>query len=184
MENLDDYRETRRTGTTPQQGDYEPKPEKVDPSVLTDDRGNDELLVFEKTWGHRMLAGVSIAILVSAVVIIVYFLVRLSSIIGIMDIAGSVLAVQFTLWVVGVVVGILTIPPALAGIYVAKHPKHALVAVAFAIVALLFVVAFFVYAVVLAAGTVVAALMWTLLFAFFPVLYLIAAIKVALSNKN
>ena len=109
---------------------------------------------------------------------------RLSSIIGIMDIAGSVLAVQFTLWVVGVVVGILTIPPALAGIYVAKHPKHALVAVAFAIVALLFVVAFFVYAVVLAAGTVVAALMWTLLFAFFPVLYLIAAIKVARSNKN
>ena len=57
-------------------------------------------------------------------------------------------------------------------------------AVAFAIVALLFVVAFFVYAVVLAAGTVVAALMWTLLFAFFPVLYLIAAIKVARSNKN
>ena len=39
-------------------------------------------------------------------------------------------------------------------------------------------------AVVLAAGTVVAALMWTLLFAFFPVLYLIAAIKVARSNKN
>ena len=49
MENLDDYRETRRTGTTPQQGDYEPKPEKVDPSVLTDDRGNDELLASRLT---------------------------------------------------------------------------------------------------------------------------------------
>ena len=74
MENYNDYRETPRTGRTPGYSDHEHDPHPVDPSVLTDDRDNPDLLTFEKTWGHRVLAGLGVAMLVIALVLVVAFL--------------------------------------------------------------------------------------------------------------
>ena len=40
--------------------------------TLTDDRQDPDLLVFEKTWGHRLLAGLSVGMLVAALVFVVF----------------------------------------------------------------------------------------------------------------
>ena len=87
MENYDNYRETPRTGRTPGYSDHEHDPQPVDPSVLTDDRDNPDLLAFEKTWGHRVLAGLGVAMIVIALVLIAFCIVQL---IRVADVAALV----------------------------------------------------------------------------------------------
>ena len=98
MEDYSNYRETPRTGRAPGYSSHEHSPQVVDPSVLTDDRDNPNLLAFEKTWGHRVLAGIGVAMLVIALVLAVFCiiqLVRVAEIAAVMPDVGIVLALMF-----------------------------------------------------------------------------------------
>ena len=155
---------------------------RVDPRVLTDDRGNPDLFVFEKTWGHRLLAGISAAMLVIAAVLIIYCISQLISVSGLAGIADFVVTVGYMLYGTGLVAGVLLIPPAIVGIYVAKHPKRVTVAIVLAIVALAMDVAFVVYALTVAASNAATILLYAVLLAIVPVVYLVASLKIRSSN--
>lgn len=145
---------------------------------LTDDRQNPDLLVFEKTWGHRLLAGVSIAMLVAAFVFVVYCgwqLVELSNALGSQDMSHTF---GFVLYTTGFILGVMLVPPAILGIHVAKHPKLALVAVVAAVIALLLLAAFTVYALSLPNVQAFSVLLYVGAGAILPVVYLVAALKV------
>ena len=182
MGDSSDYRERPRTGVTDQQaGEELDRPQRVDPAVLTDDRGNKDLLVFEKTWGHRLLAGVGVAMLVVALVLIIYCALQLGKVSGLSGIADYLVTFGYLLYGFGLAAGIAVVPPAIVGIYVAKHPKRAGIAVAFAVVGLVLVGCFVVYAVVVGVTNLVSVFLYALLFAVLPVLYLIAALKIGRS---
>lgn len=171
------YREHPRTGTTPTRDDSGNRPSKVDPSVLTDDRGNPDLLVFEKTWGHRMLAGLGYAMIVVAIVLILYCAIRLGGFISLATGENAMVTLGLVLYGVGLAAGILVIPPAIVALWVARKPQHATVAVALAIVGIVLVAVFIGYALVTGA-TAFSVALYGALFAILPVLYLIAALKV------
>lgn len=158
------------------------EPQKVDPRVLTDDRENPDLFVFEKTWGHRLLAGVGAAMLVIAAVLIVYCASQLFSVSNLAGIADFIVTVGYMLYGTGLVAGIALIPPAIVGIYVAKHPKRVVIAVALAIVALVLVALFAIAAFATAASNAATILLYTFLLAIVPVVYLVAALKIRSSN--
>lgn len=170
------YREHPRTGTTPARGGSEDSPAKVDPSVLTDDRGNPDLLVFEKTWGHRMLAGLGYAMIVVAIVLILYCAIRLGGFISLATGENAMVTLGLVLYGV-LAAGILVIPPAIVALWVARKPQHATVAVALAIVGIVLVAVFIGYALVTGA-TAFSVALYGALFAILPVLYLVAALKV------
>lgn len=154
----------------------------VDPRVLTDDRDNPDLLIFEKTWGHRLLAGVSAVMLVIAAVLIIYCISQLISVSDLTGIADFVVTVGYMLYGTGLVAGVLLVPPAIVGIYVAKHPRRVVAAIVLAVIALVLDIAFVVYAFSMAAGNATTILLYALLLAIVPVVYLIAALKIRSSN--
>lgn len=172
-----DYRERPRTGVTPEPGEPRNRPAKVDPSVLTDDREDADLLVFEKTWGHRMLAGLGYAMIVVGLVLIIYCAIRLSGFVSLMAGENAMLTVGLMVYGAGLVAGILVIPPAIVALWVARKPRHATIAIALAAVGIALVLVFIGYA-LFTGATVFSALLYGGLFAVLPVLYLVAAIKV------
>lgn len=174
---IDSYREMPRTGRTPEYSDHENDPEYVDPSVLTDDRENPNLLTFEKTWGHRLLAGLGVTMIVIAVVLAAYCIVQ---IVRVADVAAISQLFSAILYVyIGVLVASLAlIPPACIAIYVAKHPQRVFVAIGLAILALVLVVGIFICLVVTAPEAWIQAMLYSLLLAILPVIYLIAALKI------
>ena len=173
-----------RAGGSAQGAPYDrPGYQQIDPRVLTDDRGNEDLLVFEKTWGHRLLAGVGVVMLVVAFVLVVYCVTQLVSVSSLAGIADFIVTVGYVLYGTGLVAGTLLVPPAIVAIYVAKHPKHALVAVVLAIIALVLVVVFIGLAFVASSASALTILLYAVLLAVLPVIYLIAALKVQRSNK-
>ena len=182
MTDIADYRETPRTGRTPAYSAHELAPDAVDPSVLTDDRSNSDLLVFEKTWGHRLLAGIGVAMLVVAVVLIAYCVVQLVRIMNVMSVAPGVGTLGMYLFGTGLAVGIIIIVPAVVGIYVAKRPAKVTAAIIMAALGIVAALAFFGYAVATAPQFLLQAVLYTLLFALFPVVYLIAALKIKRSQ--
>ena len=169
MENYDNYRETPRTGRTPGYSDHEHAPQPVDPSVLTDDRDNPDLLAFEKTWGHRVLAGLGVAMIVVALVLIAFCIVQLIRVADVAALVPDIGALGLYLYGTALVCGIALVPPAIIAIYVAKHPAR---------VTLALVVAFFGYAMVVTPQYVVTALLYALALAILPVVYLVAALKI------
>ncbi len=182
MTELSNYRETPRTGRTPSYSAHEAAPVAADPSVLTDDRGNADLLVFEKTWGHRVLAGLGIAMLVIAILLCAYCIVQLTRLMGIAELAPDVANLGIVLFGVGVAAGVLLIIPAVTAIYVAKRPAKVTVAIVMAVLGILAAFAFFGYAVATAPQYILQAILYTLLLAVFPVVYLIAALKIKRSQ--
>ena len=178
MENYNDYRETPRTGRTPGYSDHEHDPHPVDPSVLTDDRDNPDLLTFEKTWGHRVLAGLGVAMLVIALVLIAFCIVQLIRVADIATLMPDIGVLGMYLYGTALACGIALIPPAVIAIYVAKHPNRVMVAIVMAIVALVLVVAFLGYALAVTPQYVVTALFYALALAILPIVYLIAALKI------
>lgn len=177
MEEIDSYREMPRTGRTPEYSDHEVDPEHIDPSVLTDDRENPNLLAFEKTWGHRLLAGLGVTMIVIAIVLAAFCIVQ---IIRIADVAAlSPLFSAFLYMFIGLLVASLAlVPPACIAIYVAKHPQRVFVAIGMAILALVLVAGIFVCLVVTDPGAWIQAMLYSLLLAILPVIYLIAALKI------
>lgn len=181
MEDYSDYRETPNTGRTPKYSEHELEPSYVDPSLLTDDRPNPELFAFEKTWGHRVLAGISVAMIAIAVILIAFCIVQIVRISDVLDVL-PLAAFNMYLYVGGLIAGIVLIPPACIGIYVAKHPKKAMLAIAIAIVALVLVVLFFCYAMSVTPAFLVTAILYSALLAIIPIIYLIAALKIKRSS--
>lgn len=172
-----DYRERPQTGTTPEAHAAHRRPAAVDPRVLTDDRGNPDLLGFEATWGHRMLAGLGFAMIVVAAVLIIYCAIRVANFAPLAMGEGGVVTFGLVLYGIGLAAGVLVIPPAIVALWVSRRPSHAGIAVVLAIVALVLVAAFIGYALFTGAA-LVTVLLYGLLFALLPVLYLIAALKV------
>lgn len=181
MDNNDGFREMPRTGRTPGTTDHEHEPQYVHPSVLTDDRENPELLTFEKTWGHRLLAGLGITMLVISILMIAYCIIQIVNVYEIVEVLPMYSLVMY-LYVIALIGGVLLIPPACVGIYVAKHPRKAMIAVVMAILALVFIVLFFAYGVATSSDAWVTVLLYSLLLALLPVVYLIAALKVKRSS--
>lgn len=176
------YRETPRTGRAPGHHGHEFDHPEVDPSVLTDDRNNPDLLTFEKTWGHRLLAGIGVTMIVIAVILVAFCAIQLARI---ADVIAFLPLGSFALFMygAGIIGGIALVVPAVIAIYVAKHPSKVMVAIVAGIIALVLVAAFFVYAVITVPQGVVAAILYSLLFAVLPVIYLIAAFKIKRSMK-
>ena len=158
MENYSDYRETPRTGRTPGHSGHEHEPQPVDPSVLTDDRDNPDLLTFEKTWGHRVLAGLGVAMLVIAIILIAFCIVQLIRVADVAALMPDIGLLGAYLYGTALACGVALIPPA--------------------VIALVLVVAFLGYALAMTPQYVVTALLYALALAILPVVYLIAALKI------
>lgn len=178
MENYNDYRETPRTGRTPGYSDHEHAPHLVDPSVLTDDRDNPDLLTFEKTWGHRVLAGLGVTMIVIAIILIAFCIIQLIRVADVAALVPDIGMLGMYLYGTALVCGIALIPPAIIAIYAAKHPSKVMIAVVMAIIALALVVAFLGYALAVTPQYVVTALLYALALAILPVIYLVAALKI------
>jgi hypothetical protein len=178
MEDFSNYREVPLTGRAPEYSEHELGPQPVDPSVLTDDRGDSDLLAFEKTWGHRLLAGLGVVMLVIAAILIVFCIIELFKVADVAIVAPNLGVWGAYLYGTGFACGILIIPPAIIAIYVAKHPGKVTVAIVAAIVAIVAAVAFFGFALTTTPQYVITALLYTLLLAALPVLYLVAALKI------
>ena len=178
MSNVSEYREMPRTGRTPAYTGHEKAPEAADPSVLTDDRTNPSLLVFEKTWGHRLLAGLGVAMIVIAIVLVVYCIIQLTKVAEVSAISPNVGTLGMYLYGTGLVSGLVIIAPAVVAIYVAKHPDKVTAAIVMAVLGIIVALVFFGYAVTSAPQYVIQAILYTLLLALFPVVYLIAALKI------
>lgn len=178
MSDISDYRETPRTGRTPAYARHEEAPEAVDPSVLTDDRPNPNLLVFEKTWGHRLLAGLGVAMVVIAAILVVYSIIQLFKLSDVMAIAPDVGTLGVFLYGTWLVAGIVIIAPAVVGIYVAKHPDKVNAALVMAALGIAAAFAFFAYAVISAPQFLLQAVLYTALLAVLPIVYLVAALKI------
>lgn len=178
MPDVSEYRETPRTGRTPAYAGHEEAPEAADPSVLTDDRVNPKLLVFEKTWGHRLLAGLGVAMIVIAIVLVIYCIIQLTKVAEVSAISPDLGTLGMYLYGTGLVSGLVIVVPAIVAIYVAKHPDKVTAAIVMAALGIAAALAFFGYAVTTAPQYIVQAILYTLLLALFPVVYLIAALKI------
>ena len=137
------------------------------------------LKVFEKTWGHRVLLGLSACMFVAGAVVAIYCGVRLSSVSALVG-ENAGYAMAYALYVVGLLLGAGMIPPAILGVFTATHPKTAAAAIAAAVIALLLDAAFVVYAVVIG-GQAFSIAMYAVLLAVIPVIYLACAAKIKAS---
>lgn len=136
----------------------------------------ENLKVFEKTWGHRLLMGLSVCMFVAGLVLAIYCGMRIHSISSLLEL-NAVYQMAYALYCTGLVLGIGMIPPSILGVYTATHPKAALVAIVAAVIALVLVVAFVAYAFTLG-GQVFSIALFALLFAVVPVAYLVCALKI------
>ena len=152
--------------------------------MLTDDRDNPDLLVFEKTWGHRLLAGFSVAMLIGGGVVCLYCIFALVNIASAVGTEALVATFGFALYTAVLVGSVAVIPPALLGIYVAKHPRHTFACIAAAIVAFVLVAVFVVVGLGLPGAQPFSVALYAVVAAVPPLVYLIAAIKVRQSTKT
>lgn len=144
---------------------------------LTDDRINPDLLVFEKTWGHRLLAGVSVSMLAIGCVIVLLCVMMIMGLLGSGSpgVLGNFIAMLFA---IGAVLGFALVPPAILGIHVAKHPQRANIAIAAAAIAFVLIVSYVVFSLTATAWQPFSVGMYALVASALPLVYLVAAIKV------
>lgn len=163
-----------------------PSPSAADTASFefVDDRKDMDLFMYEKTWGHRLLAGVSIAMFVIAIVLIIYCAGQLSSVSALAGVADYIVTIGFVLYGMGLMAGVVIIPPAVLGVFVSKHPKHASLAIVAAGIAFALDIMFVAYALATQAGAVTTVLLYALLLAFVPAVYCVAACKVRASYRN
>lgn len=137
---------------------------------------------FEKTWGHRVLLGLSISMTVAALIVAVACAVGLM---GIGSLVGTAVTttLRYMLYMVGLVASLLTLPPAVVGMVAARKPGAAPVAVGAAVLALVLVAAFFVYALAVLQAALFAAVLYAVVLALIPAIYLVCALKVLRSNR-
>lgn len=136
----------------------------------------ENLKVFEKTWGHRVLMGLSVCMFAAGIVLAIYCGLRIGSVKELVELSVN-FQLAYAFYCTGLVLGIGMIPPAILGVYAATHPKFAIAAMVAAVVALVLIVAFVVYAISIG-GQVFSIVMFSVLFAIVPVLYLASAAKI------
>ena len=146
--------------------------------TLTDDRQDPDLLVFEKTWGHRLLAGLSVGMLVAALVFVVFCAWNLYGLASSLGVQGMHATFGFVLYTAGIAAGVVVIPPALLGVYVAKHPQAVLAAIVAPLVAFALLVGFVLYASTVPGAQLFSVALFTGVGAVFPLLYLVAAVQI------
>ena len=121
---------------------------------------------------------IAVAMIVIALVLIAFCIVQLIRVADVAALVPDIGTLGLYLYGTALVCGIALVPPAIIAIYVAKHPARVTLAIAMAIIALALVVAFFGYAMVVTPQYVVTALLYALLLAVLPVVYLVAALKI------
>lgn len=136
----------------------------------------ENLRVFEKTWGHRLLMGVSLCMFVAGLVVAIYCGVSLANVYPLADLSLTH-AMASAFYTVGLVLGVAMFPPAVLGVYTATHPKTATAAAAMAVLGLVLVVAFVVYALSIQ-GQLFSIVLYAVLLAVLPVVYLVSALKI------
>ena len=136
----------------------------------------ENLKVFEKTWGHRLLMGLSICMFVGGVILTIYCGMRLYGVSALVE-GNSGYAIAFAIYLTGLIMGIAVIIPAIFGVFAASHPRFATAAIAAAILALAIDIAFVVYAATIG-GQAFSIALYAVLLAIAPVLYLVAAAKI------
>ena len=144
----------------------------------------ESIVEFEKTWGHRLLMGISILMLVLAVIVVLYCSLALAKILGNggLDTTEFLSMVATTIYVFGIIAFALMIPPAIFGIVVSKHPKLVVVAYVFSGIAILLLVALLIYIIATHGLTLFAFFAFFILPLVLPVLYLVSSIKIGKSN--
>lgn len=142
----------------------------------------EDLKVFEKSWGHRVLMGLSVCMFVGGLILAIYCGMRVANISSIASLNAN-LALAYVLYVVGLVAGIVVIPPAILGVYVATHPKVVVASVVAGIVGLLCVLAFAVYSAAMGA-TLFSIVLYCVAMALAPALYLVSALKIKSLNAK
>lgn len=145
----------------------------------------ESLKEFEKTWGHRFLLGICIAMLVIAVLLIVYCFIALAGIAKKYDPETTqvIVSIASAFYTTGIIGAILMIPPAIVGIIVSKHPRRVVFAYIFAGIALLLIILMVIYVIALHSFRPLTLILYAVLFLILPVSYLVAAIKIGKSNK-
>ena len=151
-------------------------------AVLSDDRAEDDLFLFEKTWGHRLLAGLGFVMLIAAVVLVVYFAMQISKVQVYAEVADWLVTMGYVVYGIGLAAGVLLVPPGILAVLVAKRPWHARLAVAVGVFGLLLVAVFVALAFALEAGSATTIVLMAVLLAVAPVVYLVASVKVLRSN--
>ncbi len=141
---------------------------------------------FESNWGHRLLLGISILLAVASLLILVYCIIQYFSaatvdIDGVTYDAASIYRPLYTLGIVG---GILGLPPAAVGIYISRRPKHGIIAFGAAVIAIAIVVAVAVIALFMLGASVFMTLQICIGLIILPVAYLVASIKIVLSSST
>lgn len=136
----------------------------------------ENLKVFEKTWGHRVLMGLSVCMFVAGLVLAIYCGMRLHSISSVMG-QNAGYAMAYALYLTGLVLGAAMVPPSILGVFTATHPKAANFAVAAAIVAFVIIIVFAVYSAFIG-GHPFSIALYVVLLAIAPVLYLVCALKI------
>ena len=151
-------------------------------AVLSDDRDEDDLFLFEKTWGHRLLAGLGFVMLIAAVVLVVYFAMQISKVQVYAEVADWLVTMGYVVYGIGLAAGVLLVPPGILAVLVAKRPWHARLAVGVGVFGLLLVAVFVALAFALEAGSATTIVLVAVLLAVAPVVYLVASVKVLRSN--
>lgn len=135
----------------------------------------------EKTWGHRVLLGLSVSMIVAALVVIAVCAVKLLGI-GSLELADAITMFTYAIAYVGLIASALALPPAIIGILVSRKPQLALLGVVAAIVALVLAVCIFAYLFFVAQGTLFVSLLCAVALAVVPVVYLLCSLKIYRSN--
>lgn len=142
----------------------------------------EDLKVFEKSWGHRVLMGLSVCMFVGGLILAIYCGMRVANIASIASVNAN-LALAYALYVVGLVAGIVVIPPAILGVYVATHPKLAIAAIVAGVVGLLCVLVFAIYSAAVG-GQPFSIVLYCVVMALAPLIYLLSALKIKSSGAK
>ncbi len=140
----------------------------------------ENLKVFEKTWGHRLLMGLSVCMFVAGLVLAIYCGVRLHSIQEVLT-QNIAYSYAYAFYLAGLVIGVAIIPPSILGVFVATHPKAALAAVVAAVLALVIIIVFVAYSASIG-GQAFSIALYAVLFAIVPVVYLACSLKIKRSQ--
>ncbi len=136
----------------------------------------ENLRVFEKTWGHRVLMGVSICMFVAGLVLGIYCAVSLGNVYPLAD-ANLAYAMASAFYTVGLVLAVGMFPPAVLGVYAATHPKAATAAAVMGVIGLVLVGAFVAYAISIQ-GQLFSIVLYAVVLAVLPLVYLLSALKI------
>ena len=165
-----------------------PSPEKVQEMArrLSNDSKKKGFFTFEASWGHRMLLGLSIALILLAIIFVIYCVMRLIAAISAQDYA---ILAQFSKFVYfyygcGIVAGLALLPPAIIGICVAKSGKHTILVCIAPIIAIALALILLGGRLIWGTADIWASIWQAAVMLILPVAYLVAGLKVHTFTKK